>query len=51
MLRYRKRWVDFADACLVVLSDGRPKLPVVTVDASDFAVYFRGRTGRRLLVP
>jgi len=51
MLRYRRRWVDFADACLVVLSDERPKLPVVTVDGRDFAVYFRGRTGRRLLVP
>jgi predicted nucleic acid-binding protein len=51
MLRYRRRWVDFADACLVVLSDERPKLPVVTVDSSDFAVYFRGRTGRKLFVP
>ena len=51
MLRYRRRWVDFADACLVVLSDERPSLPVVTVDAGDFAVYFRGRSGRKLLVP
>jgi predicted nucleic acid-binding protein len=49
--RYRDRWVDFADACLVRLSDGRPKLPVVTVDAADFAVYFRPRKGRRLIVP
>ena len=51
LLRYRRRWVDFADACLVSLSDERPKLPVVTVDAADFAVYFRGRAGRTLLVP
>jgi predicted nucleic acid-binding protein len=51
MLRYRERWVDFADACLVRLSDERPKLPVVTVDSADFAVYFRSRRGRRLLVP
>ncbi|HEX6273328.1 MAG TPA: PIN domain-containing protein [Polyangiaceae bacterium] len=51
MLRYRRRWVDFADACLVTLSDERPKLPVVSVDSADFAVYFRGRTARRLFVP
>ena len=51
MFRYRGRWVDFADACIVRLSDARPKLPVVSVEASDFAVYFRSRPGRRLLVP
>ena len=51
MLRYRSRWVDFADACLVAMSDERPKLPVVTVDAADFSVYFRKRPGRRLLLP
>jgi predicted nucleic acid-binding protein len=51
MFRYKTRWVDFADACLVALSDERPKLPVVTVDGGDFAVYFRGRTARRLLAP
>lgn len=51
MFRYRERWVDFADACLVQLSDEHPKLPVVTVDPRDFAVYFRQRRGRRLLVP
>ena len=50
-VRYRDRWVDFADACIVVSSDRPPKLPVVTVDASDFSVYFRRRPGRRLLVP
>ena len=51
MSRYRGRWVDFADACLVRLSDDWPRLPVVTVDAADFSVYFRPRRGRRLLVP
>ena len=49
--RYHGRAVDFADACLMVLSDGFPKLPVVTVDAGDFAVYMRGRGHRRLVVP
>jgi uncharacterized protein len=51
LLRYSDRWVDFADACIVCMSDFEPKLPVVTVDAKDFAVYFRNRRGRRLLVP
>jgi predicted nucleic acid-binding protein len=49
--RYRDRWVDFADACVIRLSDQYPKLPVVTVDANDFAVYFRKRSRRRLLLP
>lgn len=51
MFRYKDRWVDFADACLVCMSDDQPKLPVVTVDAADFAVYFRPRRGRRLVAP
>ncbi|HEY3234669.1 MAG TPA: hypothetical protein VGJ84_08125 [Polyangiaceae bacterium] len=51
MFRYRKRCVDFADACLVRMSDVHPKLPVVSVDVADFAVYFRRRRGRRLLLP
>jgi predicted nucleic acid-binding protein len=50
-LRYRDRWVDFADACIVCMSDRKPKLPVVTVDAGDFAVYFRRRPSRTLLLP
>jgi predicted nucleic acid-binding protein len=49
--RYRDRRVDFADACLVVLSDEHPDLPVVTADRSDFQVYFRGRTPRTLITP
>lgn len=51
LLRYEDRWVDFADACIVCLSDQDPTLPVVSVDANDFAVYFRRRAGRRVLVP
>jgi uncharacterized protein len=45
------RWVDFADACIVTLSDCAPKLPVVTVDARDFAIYFRHRRDRTLVLP
>jgi len=51
LFRYHDRWVDFADACVVHLSDERPRLPVVTVDSKDFAVYLRARRGRRLLAP
>jgi len=51
MNRYRGRAVDFADACLVTLSDQHPLLPIVTTDATDFAVYLRGRTPRTLLAP
>ncbi len=49
--RYRGRPVDFADACLVALSDEAPRLPVVTVDSADFSVYMRGRRPRRLVTP
>lgn len=49
--RYRGRAVDFADACLMVLSDAAPQLPIVTVDGTDFAVYLRGRSHRHLLAP
>jgi uncharacterized protein len=51
MLGYHDRWVDFADACLVRMSDENPALPLVSVDAADFTVYFRRRPGRRLLLP
>jgi len=51
LFRYRSRWVDLADASLVLLSDEKPRLPVVTVDVADFSVYFRSRRGRRLLMP
>jgi predicted nucleic acid-binding protein len=49
--RYRDRRVDFADACMVLLSDDHPRLPVITTDIADFAVYFRGRSGRKVLTP
>jgi predicted nucleic acid-binding protein len=49
--RYRGRPVDFADACLMVLSDQYPRLPLATTDASDFAVYLRGRSERKLFSP
>lgn len=49
--RYRGRNVDLADACLVILSDELPRLPLVTTDARDFAVYMRGRSARTMLVP
>lgn len=49
--RYRDRRVSFADACLVILSDSHPKLPVITTDSADFAIYFRGRPPRKLVLP
>jgi predicted nucleic acid-binding protein len=49
--RYHGRPVDFADACLMALSDTAPRLPIVTVDKADFAVYLRGRRSRRLMTP
>ena len=51
LFRYAPRWVDFADACIVRLSDLQPHLPVVTVDERDFGVYFRQRSGRGLVLP
>ena len=51
LFRYRDRWVDFADASIVRLSDLHPTLPIVSVDTADFAVYFRKRRRRRLLLP
>ena len=51
LTRYRDRWVDFADACIVRLSDLKPQLPVITTDARDFSVYFRQRAGRTLILP
>ena len=49
--KYRDTPCDFADACLMVLSDQYPRLPLVTVDASDFAVYLRGRSTRKVFAP
>ena len=49
--RYHGRQVDFADACLMTLSDRYPRLPIVTTDARDFPIYLRGRSPRKLILP
>lgn len=49
--RYQDRWVDFADACIVRLSDLNPALPIASVDRRDFTVYFRSRPDRGLRLP
>ena len=49
--RYHGRQVDFADACLMTLSDRYPRLPIVTTDARDFPTYLRGRSARKLILP
>jgi predicted nucleic acid-binding protein len=48
--RYRDRRVDFADACLLVLCERFPRLPVITTDRADFTIYLRGH-GQRLVMP
>lgn len=49
--RFRDRRVDFADACLLVMAERRPHLPLITVDRADFQVYFRGHMNRLILPP
>lgn len=46
--RYAGRNPDFADLCLIKLSELHPKLPVLTTDVTDFRVY---RRGRREMIP
>lgn len=46
--RYADRNPDFADLCLIKLSELHPKLPVLTTDVTDFRVY---RRGRREMIP
>jgi predicted nucleic acid-binding protein len=41
MKKYADRPMDFADACLVVMSEQKPDSIVVTLDARDFSVYRR----------
>jgi predicted nucleic acid-binding protein len=41
MKKYADRPMDLADACLVVMTEQMPDSVVVTLDASDFAVYRR----------
>jgi predicted nucleic acid-binding protein len=50
-IRYRDRRVDFADACLLVLAERLPRLPLITLDRADFAVYFRERKEWLVLPP
>lgn len=46
--RYAGRKPDFADLCLIRLSELNPLLPVITTDVRDFRVY---RRGRREMIP
>ncbi len=41
--RYADRKPDFADLCLVRMSELFPKHPVITVDREDFRVYRRNK--------
>ena len=41
--RYADRRPDLADLCLIRMSELNPKLPVITVDQSDFRVYRRNK--------
>ncbi len=51
MVQYRSVPMDYADACLVALSEHRGELPVMTVDG-DFQIYRRhGSRPIRLLAP
>ena len=50
--KYADRSMDFADACLVYMSEQTRDCKVVTIDRSDFAVYRRhGREAIPLLLP
>ena len=50
--RYADRQPDFADLCLVRMSELTPKHSVITVDTSDFSVYRRnGRDTIPLITP
>lgn len=51
MAQYRAVPMDYADACLVALSEHHPALPVLTLDA-DFRIYRRnGSQTIKLLAP
>ncbi len=41
--RYADRSPDFADLCLIRMSELYPKLPVITVDQADFRIYRRNQ--------
>ena len=44
--KYEDRAMDFADACILCLAEILPESHVLTVDASDFAVYRMRRNQR-----
>jgi hypothetical protein len=46
--RYADRKPDFADLCLIRMSELHPRYSVVTVDESDFRVY---RRNKREIIP
>ena len=46
--RYADRQPDFADLCLIRMSELHPKLPVITVDQEDFRIY---RRNKREVIP
>ena len=41
--RYHDRHPDFADVCLIRMSELYPNHPVITVDRTDFRIYRRHR--------
>jgi predicted nucleic acid-binding protein len=50
--KYKDRNMDFADACLVCMSEQTADSKIVTVDRADFIVYRRyGREAIPLLLP
>ena len=50
--KYADRSMDFADACLVYMSEQTRECTIVTIDRADFAVYRRhGREAIPLLLP
>lgn len=46
--RYADRQPDFADLCLVRLSELNPKYSIITIDRADFTVY---RRNKREVIP
>ena len=45
---YADRHPDFADLCLIRMSELHPRLPVITVDRKDFRIY---RRNKREVIP
>jgi predicted nucleic acid-binding protein len=41
--RYRDRRPDFADLCIIRMSEINPYHPVITIDATDFRIYRRNK--------